>query len=301
MTTTFQINEIDSWPEAVRSYILDRYGSITSVEVLSGLSRNIVRKVNTASKSVVLKKSVHPAEWLFYKHVAPQLDSLDISTPKVEFLFQSSTHYWLILEHIPFPFPRTRWNSDADLLSLLYRLHHSPEISGHEMMFKPAWPDTMTHNAMSLLHSKQVSPSLAAQFFTKAQQESAKVLADSCWICGDPNPKNLGLRANGQLVLFDWERFGRGTPAVDIAITVLGLGNGASYRRAATTYLANRSIQMDSHEIADLTHSICVAKAWVIVDLLSKVATNEVEYAPVMDKLLEYLPAWLEEGNKLLA
>ena len=57
MTTTFQINEIDSWPEAVRSYILDRYGSITSVEVLSGLSRNIVRKVNTASKRGAGRKS----------------------------------------------------------------------------------------------------------------------------------------------------------------------------------------------------------------------------------------------------
>lgn len=301
MKTNSYISEIDTWPKAVHSYILDTYGSIASVEILSGLSRNIVRKVNTASKSVVLKKSIHPAELLFYKDVAPQLDSLDISTPKVEFLFQSSTHYWLILEHIPLPFPRERWNSDDEVLSLLYRLHHSTEISGHEMMFKPAWPDTITDNAMSLLHSKQLSTSSAAQFFTKAQQESANVLADTCWICGDPNPKNLGLRANGQIVLFDWERFGRGTPAVDIAITVLGLGNAASYRRAATKYLANRSIQMDSNEIAHLTHSVCVAKAWVIVDILSKVATNQVEYAPVIDRLLEYLPAWLEEGNKLLA
>lgn len=147
MKATSHISEMDTWPKVIRSYILDTYGSITSIEIMSGLSRNIVRKVNTPSKSVVLKKSVHPAELLFYQHVAPQLESLDISTPEVEFLFQSSTHYWLILEHIPLPLPPTRWNSDDDVLSLLYRLHNSTQISGHEMIFKPAWSDTMTEFA----------------------------------------------------------------------------------------------------------------------------------------------------------
>src|SRR5579883_2966731 len=48
---------------------------------------------------------------------------------------------------------------------------------------------------------------------------------------GDPNPTNWGLRADGTIVLYDWERFGQATPAIDLAITVPGLGDRAVFQK----------------------------------------------------------------------
>ncbi|MDQ0220379.1 hypothetical protein ELQ35_19985 [Peribacillus cavernae] len=57
-------------------------------------------------------------------------------------------------------------------------------------------------------------------------QEQAKVLfRPLCCISGDPNPTNWGVRNNGDLVLFDFERIGYGNPAIDLAITMPGFGS----------------------------------------------------------------------------
>ena len=56
-------------------------------------------------------------------------------------------------------------------------------------------------------------------------------------ISGDPNPTNWSVREDGTVVLFDWERVGYGTPALDLAITVPGLGTPDDYRRVVEGYL----------------------------------------------------------------
>ena len=69
------------------------------------------------------------------------------------------------------------------------------------------------------------------------EQASQHLFRPVCAISGDPNPVNWGLRDDGTLALFDWERFGRCSPALDLAITVPGLGDETAYRAVATSYL----------------------------------------------------------------
>src|SRR5690242_19318897 len=57
-------------------------------------------------------------------------------------------------------------------------------------------------------------------------------------LSGDPNPRNWRLRAVGLFVLFDWERFCFGAPALDLAIIVPGLGNADLFRNVAEAYLS---------------------------------------------------------------
>ncbi|WP_390909508.1 phosphotransferase family protein [Pantoea ananatis] len=50
------------------------------------------------------------------------------------------------------------------------------------------------------------------------------------------NAGNWGKRENGELVLFDWERFGPGSPATDLAPLVKGMGREEDYRAIARRY-----------------------------------------------------------------
>lgn len=126
------------------------------------------------------------------------------------------------------------------------------------------------------------------QLLEDLQQRHQYLFQPTCLISGDPNPTNWAVRMDGALVLFDWERFGAGTPALDLAITVPGLGDAAAYRRVATRYLEDQHVTAPSAEDA-LTHDIAVAKVWTVVEYLSE---GTGRYA---DEVFRALPSWLEE------
>ncbi len=74
-------------------------------------------------------------------------------------------------------------------------------------------------------------PGIESEALEQPQREHAAISEPWCWISGDPNPRNWGLRADGTPVLFDWELFGPGTPATDLAIIVPGLGTLTDYKQ----------------------------------------------------------------------
>lgn len=120
--------------------------------------------------------------------------------------------------------------------------------------------------------------------------------APQCWISGDPNPTNWGLRADGTLVLYDWERFGRATPAIDLAITVPGLGNWADFQMVATTYLQQEknSSSPTPQEVALLTGEVAAAKVWSVIEYVSQYQMGAITRSPQIDMLIQRIPAWVE-------
>ena len=107
-----------------------------------------------------------------------------------------------------------------------------------------------------------------------------------CLISGDPNPINWGLRTDGTVNLFDWERFTSASPLIDLAITVPGLGRLEDFQCVIDTYNAvSDRLELPRHSVAGLV----VAKAWTVVELLEKVSDGEIKRY-----LVNALPDWLE-------
>jgi hypothetical protein len=94
-------------------------------------------------------------------------------------------------------------------------------------------------------------------------------------------------------VLFDWERFCRGAPALDLAPLLPGLGTTETRVELARTYLDAAGRSATATEIAALAREIGVAKAWNIVELLAAVADGTASAGPVVAWLRETAPAWL--------
>ena len=94
------------------------------------------------------------------------------------------------------------------------------------------------------------------------------------------------------LVLFDWERIGLATPALDVALTVRGLPSRDLLGLAGAAYL---DVQHRDHvhwSAEDSTFGLTVAKAWACVDLLARADGRE-SLGPEQRTIAGALPAWL--------
>ena len=109
-------------------------------------------------------------------------------------------------------------------------------------------------------------------------------------VSGDTNQGNWGKRDNGQIVLFDWERFGYGSPAIDLAPLVSHMGTLSDYECTVDQYLLHNN--MVSRE--DLIKQLIIAKSWIVVEVTNLLVMRDI---PDASKYLEWyrgqLPTWL--------
>jgi Ser/Thr protein kinase RdoA (MazF antagonist) len=221
MNTPLQLP--DNWPQTLNDWLQQAFGTPVELEILGGQSQASVYRVSFREKALIVKRSATPKEKLFYERVAPLLNKNGISTPRLERAEYADGFYWLILEAIPHPLPRQRWQGDAEIVATLRRLHTITSEPPPELpeIYRPQWTEELTALALEIFPEKartQLEPLLSEIGHTYQYLFYPENL-----ISGDPNPTNWGLREDGALVLFDWERFGHGTPALDLAITVGGM------------------------------------------------------------------------------
>jgi aminoglycoside phosphotransferase (APT) family kinase protein len=281
---------VDTYPDPVRAYLTTVYGTPTQVETLAGLSHAQVWRVRFAHQSVVVKANTRAREVLFYETVAPHLRVYGVPVPQLEWSVCVSGSTSIILEDISLPFPQTRWLADPEQLAILRQLHRSSFAQPRRLpgAFRPQWTERMTHaalkwfprhtacNLMRVLHPFQ----MAAQH----------LFLPRCPISGDPNPTNWGLRRDGTLVLYDWERFGWGTPAIDLAITIPGLHDLDTFRAVAAGYLPRH----DEGSVEHLAQHIVIAKVWSVVEFLSMFSGADNAPANIMMYLQQAFPPWLD-------
>lgn len=97
-------------------------------------------------------------------------------------------------------------------------------------------------------------------------------------------------------MLYDWERFGRGTPALDLAISIPGLGDNASYARLAQSYAEEwrEAIGTRPSPFRELSRDIGIAKVWSVVEFLSLHASDAANIPDQMiDRLVGIVPQWV--------
>jgi hypothetical protein len=265
-----------------------------------------VWRVGFPASSVVVKIGARPGEVAFYRRVADGLRRQGVPIPALEHAGRSAGTAWLVIEDIPTPLPTSRYLADVEVLTALRRLHvatwdQPPPYRG---MFRPRWTEAASDAAMA-----RFPPSVAAEIgplLRALRRGSAHLFRPRCAISGDPNPANWGLRAGGGVVLYDWERYGRGTPALDLAITVPGLGDAGAFRLVATRYadIASASIDPgpDPGPVETLERDIGLAKVWTVVEFLATLGpTTDDRAATVADWLASSVPDWIRLVHQALA
>ncbi len=286
-------------PPPIHEALQQRFGMPTEITPLSGLSQSAVWRVHCDAECLVLKKSVEPKELNFYRDIAPQLVTQGVPIPAVKWSETLPDAFWFAIEYISDPLPRERWLADPQAMTVLYRLHHSaldlaPET---DWLFRPRWDDAMIEAALSFF-SSQIAASLRPRL--EAIQHASQLLFEPrVWISGDPNPRNWGVRQDSSAVLFDWERFGRGTPPLDIAITMPGFPSSADFPTVAACYLQNDTVSAQS-DVETFTCHLARAKVWNIVEFLAMAQTHPLADPSIISRLTETVPTWLESLKPLL-
>jgi aminoglycoside phosphotransferase (APT) family kinase protein len=280
-----------AWPPALVAQLRQTHGAPTGIEQLGGMSGGRVWRVRCATASLIVKLSASPAEARFYEQVAEPLRAAGVPSPRMEWALHEPDAHWLILEDIPAPLPvqtPATWSPDARVIAILARLHavtraNPPNLQDAQPQ---AWTDAMTSSALTFF-SPEVAATLALRL-RQLRQASQPIFTPWCWVSGDPNPLNWGQRDDGSPVLFDWELFGPGTPAIDLAIIIPGLGHAEQYAETAECYVEHWARQSAAlpWTSAVLARDIALAKIASVVRLLAAHADGS---ARVNDELVTWL------------
>jgi aminoglycoside phosphotransferase (APT) family kinase protein len=271
------------WPAEVQRCVREVVGSVHGAQVLEGMSGRDVRRVDGERGSVVVKGPADPRELAFYTEVAPVLEGVPV--PHLLGAYRVDGSHWLVLEYLPHVLPRSEWAGNTAAYDVLAQLHATASAAFDRLPepFQPRWTDDMT---------EQVSAAIDMDLSTW-QDETREWLSGDTPISGDANPRNWATRDDGTLVLLDWERAGRGGPAVDVATTVPGLPTRAETQAASAAYQDARQRHGAPFDAGDFARGIRLAKLWTAVELLHEDGVN-----PGLRQAQRWLrtavPRWLE-------
>lgn len=261
-----------------------------SAENLSQMgAAKVQRLVDQYGQQVIDKCPVSPVEYAFYEHAAEELNSRGIKTPT---LLSADPHpRRLRLEYIPGKVSQDEVSGD-DILKCLSHLHCTPPDP--TWVYHPhSWPEKALEKSLALLRL----PDRAAHQMRCFQQAGSVLFRQKCLLSGDTNAGNWGRRENGEWVLFDWERFGTGSPAIDLAPLVKGMGSRQSILQLAERY----SVHYPHMPARQLATEITLAKAWIVSEVMSLLYDrNKTDFELYLNWYRETLPGWLDEAISVL-
>lgn len=209
----------------------------------------------------------------FYREVVPRCPFVASLAPALDASVDDGDATWLVLEWISEPLPRERWIADSEVIATLRKLHQAYLPIPQSSWFAPSWTREMSATFL------QWAPDVDHALLEDLQGRAQALFEPRAWMSGDPNPTNWGMRSNRALALFDWERFGRGTPALDLAITIPGLGAPDDFVRVARAY-------GEDARAAD----IACAKAWSVVEFVNHHGRMG---SKTLERIRPHVAAWL--------
>jgi hypothetical protein len=239
-------------------------GTPVECELLAGMGFGRAYKVKTDNGVFVLKGAKEQRERLFYESIAPIVNAAGVPTPELLWSYQGKVLSWVALEWLPAGLPESRWQVDDEVFGKLALLHNLDiDLNG----IKPEtiqWTAEMNHLALSV----------CLRNFAEVHQARLEDLRHlfqylfepNYFLSGDPSGRNWGIRENGQLVLFDWERFGFGMPQLDLADVAFGEPPVETFREIAKGYLKYNPIEPD---VEKFTMEIQVARVHRCISMLS--------------------------------
>lgn len=249
----------------------------------------VMLKTDEHGHPIIEKCPVGDVEFTFYQHAAKALNQAGIATPTL--MSADATLRKLRMEYIPHPIEQAAIAND-DVLTTLARLHRYPP--NYEWLYHAhSWSTLALEKSLILL----ALPDKSAQQLRRFQQCSDVLFGYQSLVFGDSNVGNRGRRENGDVVLFDWERFGTGSPAIDLAPLIKGMGTRQSF-----TDLAKRYCQLACHHhYQALAREIAIAKAWIVSEVMILLAERQkTTFSLYLNWYKEHLPDWLDNSEEML-
>lgn len=188
------------WPKKVLHHLVQTYGEIIAEEKLAGIkSRGGCYRLRFADSSIIVKSSPEDKEFKFYTCCQPQLKATWL--PKLYWAAKAENAYWLVMEDIPRPLPKSRWEADPAVIHVLASLHQKSwgKALPFSERYRPHWRWITTDKVLAM-YSQDVRNTLYP-LLKRAQKDAQRIFAPYCWVSADTNPANWGLRENGSLVL----------------------------------------------------------------------------------------------------
>jgi thiamine kinase-like enzyme len=271
----------DDWSLELRAFLEGLENAPFRIEALSkGMSGRRVHRLRLESgATLIVKENVSVRESGFYQGFAAALRVSGVITPRLEHQISVEGSTILVLQDVPQILPKERWLADQAVIGTLRQLHAFAPTHEPQDAFRPAWTPEMNAAALAF-----VPLNLAGKLET-LRLEAQALFEPRHLISGDPNPNNWGVLNDGTPALFDWDRFGLGTAALDLAITVPGLGSSEDFALVAARYAGRAD--------AALARSVALAKLWSLLEF-SEAMNNHPQARPYLEFLSGALPDWLK-------
>ncbi len=230
----------------------------------------------------VMKGPLKTREALFYKEIAPTFRSLSIAVPHVYAMIDHDQSSWVLREAFPQLLPMRRWFGDKTVLHTLHQIHALTTSFTITDPYLPVWE--IIDESFSSLLSRDLLERIA-----NLSSRHAQLFLPTTVIIGDPNTTNWGIRADGTVVLFDWEYLGYGTPAHDLGNLIPQLGWPALYEQIATSYLSLTASNPDIKEICQFAHDMAMRRLQSVLEYVNTPEITEDNRHFV----LGLLPSWI--------
>jgi thiamine kinase-like enzyme len=245
------------------------------------MGNSTVRLVEFDGHRCIEKSEVSAVERGFYEVVAPQIVKLGVQSPQVLSLSESS----LVMEYIPQAVSLSELPKSLEAMQQLANLH-SASIGGSFPISQHRWSKEATSQALAHLEL----PDFSVDALEHIQSTEHSIFSAKSYISGDTNSGNWGRRYSGELVLFDWERFGLGCPTIDLAPLVAGMGSIDEFESIIEQYAKVGSGNLPSAPLKNLI----VAKAWIAIEVVNiLVDRNNSQKNKYLDWFNNTLPDWM--------
>lgn len=218
-------------------------GEPMALQRLSGVGGPGVILVTGPKGGAVIKYPLRQ-EAFFYRKLAPIVRQRGLGVPELYAQSEESRGDWILIEALPFTLEPLYQNKLADLTAYLAKLH---TISSGNA---PIRPDDPLPVRPVVLRYQDIEDACA--LWPADTRGHLNGLLQLPWpslpnerrmVSGDPNPTNWGIRASGQLVLFDWSEVAFSHPAYDLGVLCGGLPEVALVQDVVNFYLASPDVQ----------------------------------------------------------
>ena len=255
---------------------------------LSQMGSARVRLIERQGQRCIHKQGANEVERAFYLTAAKTLSERGVLSPR---LIQADADS-IVIEYIPHSVALEELTHSSQVFSQIAAIHQTP-ISSDWTLKQHRWSYHALRTAFQLL-----SLSSQEQNVLKKLQSQRHIIFDyPTLLSGDTNDGNWGRRENGELVLFDWERFSKGSPAIALVPLIKGLVDEEAMLRIVDSYM-NVHKAMPREE---LFRHVIIAKAWIVVEVTNLLYERQ---KPQLQKYLDWfnanLPRWIRGVEALV-
>jgi len=259
-------------------------------ENLAAMGDATVRLIELDGTPVIHKQDVSIVELCFYKYAARSLSRQGVGLPFV-YELNMATHD-LFLEYIPHAVTQDELRDNIAFIEMLNVVHTHPLTPNYPLR-QHHWSDKASE-----ITGRQLNLSTKARAdLHKIKTASDLLFCPDGLLSGDSNAGNWARRADGDIVLFDWERFGWGSPAIDLAPLIKGMGTPTDYYALAEHYCRINK----RYAVKELSRVIAIAKAWIVTEVMMLLCTRKKPALPLYTEWYrKHLPCWLSQISQLI-